>query len=596
MPTEIIRYQVTGQNPATGMIPITLDATGAGSVSIPVSSQKAGIDTIQAYMDSMNLTSNQAQVIWQSGNGVLAIENIQAYVQPGGNGTGYFPSGLTAANFGAPQSFNSLMFNTHPDNILAFFKSGSSGYNTKFPMLNQQITTQASWAGSGTDIAVTGTQAISNGHNPFNMVVTGNFVVPAAGAQVFTCYVNSSFLLGIGQSLSTTTPRGVPSYSAGTLITSGVNTTPFNSFQVLAGLNGPGPGYNFSNFTSGNTWATVTTTVSFSQPGVYPFELCYTGGIASERQLCLEANGGCIGPANYITGAPPAAAAAGSKLALTPNGGGPNLLGTTQNFVVTTQNIPFTSKPYLPLLEGVPATVYVCQPSGSFQYPTLPDNTTIDPNLALQAGALTIQGDNGSYQGKLGLSWNGTSYSLAYNGAAVDVNIPSTDITVQVADVAWYNSNIGFDLFTADAEIYGTTVPLQVNWLVSPVVSSYLPQITGDGNAHEVYFTLAKPMPPIQAATTTATATAGTGLTVQQVVNSVNSLGWILGFVVYVQTVSTTTQINSQITLTVTDTPTFLNGTTFSTGPYTYINAQVFPVVLGQGPTFDHVNAIGVSR
>ena len=76
---ETIRVVTTGANAGTRNFPVTVNTvTGAGTLplSIPVIGTDAGTSTVQAFMDTHSLSSNQAEIAWQptAGPSTVAIQ------------------------------------------------------------------------------------------------------------------------------------------------------------------------------------------------------------------------------------------------------------------------------------------------------------------------------------------------------------------------------------------------------------------------------------------------------------------------------------------------------------------------------------------
>jgi hypothetical protein len=209
MPIETLRYVVTGANPQTSTVQVTFNANGTGTGSISIKGVNSGVDTIQAFLDNFNLSSNQGQVVWQGTNGPISISPIQGYFG-GAQTTSTVPTGYGPSHFNSPQTFNSLMFNTHPASLLPG-DPHSSG-NQANPMANNAITSSGAYS---SDVLVSGD---SGGGILLSLV--GQFVVAAPGTIAFTAYDNSSFVIGV---------QGA-TYASGVQTLGGVTTTPIKGY------------------------------------------------------------------------------------------------------------------------------------------------------------------------------------------------------------------------------------------------------------------------------------------------------------------------------------------------------------------------------
>src|SRR5271157_2354978 len=100
--TETIRVVVAGANPQTKTFTVPVDtSTGAGvnPLTIPLNGVNAGTDTVQAFMDSHSLSSNQSTLVWQTTNSPIAVGSItmDTWASNGNVGwPGSFISGATS--------------------------------------------------------------------------------------------------------------------------------------------------------------------------------------------------------------------------------------------------------------------------------------------------------------------------------------------------------------------------------------------------------------------------------------------------------------------------------------------------------------------
>jgi hypothetical protein len=563
MPLETIRFTVAGANPAQQSIQVTVDSNGNAVGNFTYAGANVGVDTIQAFMDSHSLSSNQAQATWQNGNGLISLTGVTANVYAG-DGTGVVPA--TPSTLWFTQNFNSLMFNTHPQSLLAGDPHQSG--NQAQPFVNNAITYAGAYSG---DVIVQGNgiQAGASGANfNFVMCLTGSFIVTKAGSITLTAYADAAYVLGI---------QGA-SYVSGPNSNGGVTHTFLKNYPVIAAQND-------TNWANVSEWAASSAqpqVINFPEPGVYNFEIMFATGNHGEREFCLLANGNVIPPVAAVS-APPAPAPGTGSLILSPNATGPNLVGTNQSFTLQISGIKYTTVTCLPLLEGKSGTIIVANVPGGTTYslPTLPNGATI-PTAQVIANLIALSGNNGSWANRLSIvaGSNGV-YNLSYNGAAVDPNIATTQLTVTTRDVAYYSSAKNtFDLFNSTSQGGGSSASIQVNWQVAPSIASVMPTTLKSGGNYSVTFNLAKPLPPIQK-NIAAVFTGGGGLNVVGQTTNLNSSGFITGW-----TVSVTTPVvqgngaKVTIALTASGSITYLSGTSFETQTVTYINNLVTSIAL----------------
>lgn len=549
MPIETIRYVVTGANPATSSIQVTFGADGTGTGTITLTGTNSGVDTLQAFLDTFSLSSNQAQVVWQGPNGPISISPIQAYFA---QGNGSLPTGLTAASFSAPQTFNSLMFNTHPQSLLPGDPHESG--NQANPMVNNAITASGAYSG---DVAVAGDTG-----GGILLSLVGSFVVSQAGQVTFSAYDNAFFVIGCPGA----------SFVSGVQTLGSVATTPVNGYSTIAGRNGNWPG--------GNT-ATDVFTLSFPSPGVYPFEIYFASGVDAEREFCLLANNAVIPPASMVA-IPPAPAAGSGQMVLTPNSAGPDITGTTQVFTIQISGLSFDTQPYIPLLEGTTGYLLVANDAGdnNYTFPTLPNGGSVNPSLAASS-VFSLVGNNASWVNRIGLQWNGTNFILNYNGSSPDSRVESTTLTIENSDIAWFNpQNNTFDVYGVSGQGGGSQAEVLVYWLVSPTIGSVSPAtLNADGGTYQLVITFANPLPPIQN-NTQVQVVLGAGMTQVSSITNFDSDGWMLGVTVTLTTAVSATTQSSSVSVTVSGNLTYLSGSAFVTETVTFVNGQQFPLSL----------------
>ncbi len=549
MPIENVRYTVTGANPTTGVVQVNFADNGTGTGSITIAGNHPGADLVQAFIDELSLSSNQAQADWWSTNGPISVVQGMTTRVGAGDNTGEFP--VNASLTGPVQHFNGLMFNSYPQSI--FPSDPHQGGNAPnavpgipAPCLNNGVDTNGQYTGDTVVQGVTGS---------FNMSCSGSFVIAQAGQITFQVYVNSVFLMAV---------QGA-SYVSGPQYFNGVTQLPATGLAPQVGSNNePWPG---------GEYAVRTFTLNFPAPGVYAFEACATLGQFQERQFCVLANNAVIPtiPQPTFPAAPPPGT---GNLILTPNAAVPDVVGTTRTFTIVGANLTFQQQQYMPFLEGTAGSFLIANdPSNPvFTFPTLPNGGTVDPNVAL-ASIFSLSGDNTSWQNRIAITWNGTCYQLNYNGAAIDPNVAETMLTLQNSDLAWYNpANNAIDIYGVTNQGGGSVAQLPIYWLVNPTVASVAPTgLTGDGGTYTIAFTFVKPLPPIQNSAQ-ATFTAGAGFTILSSMPNLNSSGWITGYTVTVTTSVLSGNQTSSISFTLTDNQSYMQGTTLTTAALTYPN------------------------
>jgi hypothetical protein len=560
MPLETIRFTIGGANPTQKDIQVTVSNSGSATANFSYTGATLGVDTIQAFLDSHSLASNQSQVTWQNGNGLISLTGVLASVYSA-SGSGIVPASMSGLLF--TQAFNSLMFNTHPNTI--FPGDPHQSGNQAQPMVNNATTGSGAYSEDIT-LAGNGIQAGAPGANfNFNMILTGSFVVTQAGSITLTAYADAAYVMGIK---GATLVSGPQSYG-------GISHTFLNNYPVTCGQND-------TPWSTTDEWQTSSSqpqVINFSEPGVYPYEIMYSTGNHGERQFCLLANGVVIPPVATVV-APPAPPAGTGNLILSPNTAGPDLVGTAQSFTLLISGVKYTTVSALPLLEGTAGTVVISN-AGDTAYvlPALPNSDTVTPAQAIAAGVFALSGNNNSWQNKLSVVNSSGEYLLSYNAAAVDPNIATTELTLTVRDIA-YAAAASLDLYTASSQGGGSSVALQINWQVRPSIVSVMPTSLAGGSSLSVTFNLVKPLPPIQA-NIAAIFTGAGGLNVVNQNTNFNSAGFITGWTVDVTTpIVEGSGATASIALTASGAITYLSGTAFVTQTVTYINNLVTTITL----------------
>jgi hypothetical protein len=557
MPRETVNYTITpssGGSPRTGSISVNTSGTGAGSGSIVDIGTLAGVDSIQATISRVGLTSNAVNVVWQAINGPIAVTPVTAYVNTA-NYNANFPSGLTAGNFGnaVASGISGLMFNTFPQSL--FSGDPHAVGNQANPFVSNIVTLAGGYGGD---------QTISS--YPSLVCLTGNFVVGSAGNMNLMAVLNSTCIIAI---------QGA-SYVSGRQGFNGMTTTPIKGYSPLlgdSGLTGPPSVYPYNQ--------TDNFVVNFPTAGVYPFEICFASG-ASQCQFDLfygTGAGSLILPvASTIVPAPPSVI--NGNLVLTPTSQGPYVVGSSATISVQVQGINYTTLPYLGLLEGSTGYVFLTNSTSSGTNFVLPSFNGASPTNP-PPGMLNVTGDNGSYSGKLGFTFPVVgSVGLYYNGNSSDPNVAKTNITITQDDLAWYRSGFA-DMFQVTSQGGGQSFGIEVDWLVNPGLSapSFNPTtVTGNGVPVTFTISLAKPLPPLQNGTTCVltfdSSFSSSVITATPIMGGTGN-AWIIGWTASNTPILTLSALTSTVGIVISGTITYLSGNTFVTGMVNYYSHSI---------------------
>src|SRR5208282_5813321 len=275
------------------------------------------------------------------------------------------------------------------------------------------------------------------------------------------------------------------------------------------------------------------------------------------------------------------------------------LQDTTQYLYLTVSGVPYTTIPYIPVLEGIAGGVFLYDSAsnrfdfGGEIYPPI-GGVAVTAAAVVAANATSLSGDNTAWTGLFNLPYSGTPpsgfYTLAYSGGVVVSGVDVTNLTITANDIAWFNSaNNSIDLFTASSGGI-LQYPIQVAYMVMPgwngtIIDRSLITVTpatlqATGAAQTLNVNLPKPMSPEQQGLygTGNTVNAPTvsctgGVTVTTPPSPVlNGSGWLTGWTMTVTVPSSSSSGSFQLTFGVTGTLTYLSGNTFVTGTVTYIS------------------------
>lgn len=294
---------------------------------------------------------------------------------------------------------------------------------------------------------------------------------------------------------------------------------------------------------------------------------------------------GTAAPSTNTSLAAPVPGPASGHLTITPTGTA-SVVGGVQTLTVTVSGIVYSSIPYIPAYESVTGNLplYNNPSSNVFTYPTFNGNPVDKPTAATNAWALS--GNNASYQGRMAINFDGTNFVLNYNGAAPDVHVDTTTLTITADDIAWfYATNKSYDIFNNSG---GINLSVLVNWLVKPAIASVSPTAaSADGNAHVFNVALVKPISPRQLGTQFSTgnsfsaAFSMVGGTVTNTTAIFDGSGWLLGWNVTATIPSSTSNGTATLSANISaPTLTYLNGAGFTTGAVQYINGVIATINL----------------
>lgn len=568
MPRETVNYTITpsgGGSPRTGSISVDTSTTsgsgsgttGSGTGTIVDIGTLAGVDSIQATISRVGLTSNAVNVVWQATNGPIAVTPVTAYVNTA-NYNANFPSGLTAGNFGnaVASGISGLMFNTFPQSL--FSGDPHAIGNQANPFVSNIVTSAGGYGGDQTIASY-----------PSLVCLTGNFVVGSAGNMNLMAVLNSTCIIAI---------QGA-SYVSGRQGFNGMITTPIKGYSPLlgdSGLTGPPSVYPYNQ--------TDNFVVNFPTAGVYPFEICFASG-ASQCQFDLFYGTGArsliLPVASTIVPAPPGAI--NGNLVLTPTSQGPYVVGSSATINVQVQGISYNTRPYLGLLEGSTGYVFLTNSTSSGTDFVLPSFNGASPTNP-PPGMLNATGDNGSYSGKLSFTYPVSgSVGLYYNGNSSDPNVAKTNITITQDDLAWYRSGFA-DMFQVTSQGGGQSLGIEVDWLVNPGIGASPnvspTSVAADGSPVTFTISLVKPLPPLQNGTTcvlTFDSHFGSAVVTATPVMGGTGNAWITGWTaVATPVVNVSSTVVSNLNVTISGPVTYLYGTSFVThSNFTYYGGNV---------------------
>lgn len=631
--SETVVVTVTGANPTTKTYSVLVNTVTGDAVSNPLSvslvGTNSGTDMVVATMPSHVgvAPSNTADIAWQPTNGLLAVGPIT--ITPYANsamtrGWPTFGSALAGATISNSFVFNQVAPNypivgftdTVPglSSVAGYSPTPSGGGYKLNPMVAVQQTAGGGYA-SYTTIAGTTTNGSGGNHPGFVLDCLANLVVKTAGW--YTIYVNYANVSSFGVYIGNSTVAG-----GGTVTFASQNFNGGNGANPFPGTS-PRAGYGNLAVVSTNNSAVahpnvVSSYVNFSKPGIYPIEAiynqylsCQQGGdnnsffqityLQGQQNQNVGQGGSSIGSQSFpvtITATPPNQSPPTGALQLTPNGGAAALQiqGLTDTLSLNILGVPYTTVPYIPLLEGTAGDLRLYDNGTVFNFGGVTyGGVAPDYASAISTGAVAIAGDNTAWQGLLSVTPTGTSptgyLKLAYNGAQFPfTGIDVTNLTITADDIAWFNNaNKSYDLFAPSSSGGGLTYPIQIAYMVMPPSLASLTAspltMPADGGAHPITVTLPQPMSPEQQGlfgtgnTVSASASASGGVTVTVPSAVLNEAGWLTGWQMSCTVPHSSTNGSFQLSMNATGTLTYLNGEAFVVGGgVTYFNGIVATV------------------
>ena len=397
--TETLTFTVTGANPQTytTSVQINVDSNGVGSgtATFLYIGNNAGNDTVVATLTSQNgatgspFTSNQAGLAFQAVSGPIAVGPITLQIWPNqgdASSNGYFqnPNGTPPSQ---TLTVNALMLDPYPISWLPGYSNiyGSGNGAAIYPPVVPIVTAQGTWSGSNTVLTVV--ESFPNGRA--QEAWTGNFIVSAAGTYTFYADSADGTFLGIGGGVTYGPIYAFPPNSGG--------VTPLLGLPVVMCTN-----------MSGSNQSNISQSITFPAPGIYPFEATNAKAPGGNYYCNYIYSSGMFNPVNAVS--TPSGTPANGQLQLTPTGGNSNIFlqGQQGGLSLNISGIQYPTAQYMPILEGTIGGVFI------FNSPTS-NVFTVQTFNGLGIGdyspLFTITGDNGSWQGLIGVAEDQATYA-----------------------------------------------------------------------------------------------------------------------------------------------------------------------------------------
>lgn len=593
---ETVNVTIGGANPQTIPVTVPVDTTtGTGTATLTYTGTVGGSDSLQgsATIAGNALTSNSASVNWQQTNGSIQVGSVvTCYAwndSPGSGAVGDYiwknpadttswATNRTIADATATQTNNSLAFDAY---VNVGSGQGAPGWSS-FNAAGQETSRISFPPYSGN----------------FNCIITANLLVPAPGSYSLTLTNKDGSNWGIGVSAT----GAVPTWPGkGTITGTAAQTmTVKNQFPLLVAPQLPH---------SDAGWIGVNTNVvTFSQAGVYPIEINWDFWIHTGRVMHVTSSSGELAPVTLI--AAPAPSTPSGNLTITPGGGATNLqvVGQPITLSVNVSGITYPTKSYCPVLEGTTGKLYMYNDPNNptFTFQTYNGNA-VDKTAAASGVFGISSSDNTAYQGLFSIGYDGTNFTLNYNGntanASAGSRVLSTDLILQDDDIAWYNSvTKTFDTFTVSGSTGGNLFNLEVDYMNRPSVASISPTaVPANGGSYTLAIALNKAFSPQQQGakntgnTVNASCTIAGATSTGTPVPVLDGAGWLTGWnVPFTAPVATTNQTLT-VGFNVSGTLTYLSNDTFVTNTVTYIAAETIGTITAAGTSFVAPVAVGMT-
>jgi hypothetical protein len=545
-------------------------------------------------------TNGQIQIgpvtayMWNDSNTVTAIQNYPKFnpADPAVTSLG-IQSGLASSN-GNGLAVLSTSYGYVGSAVGNSLVLDAGGIGNSNPLTWETLTATGGIVGSTSPFPSVSTN--------FNAVFLCNIIVPTAGTHTINVQNKHQVLVGIGGLFGGTPFASAPFYSTGSNIPpAGQTMTAYSGFPLL-------PWFPYNNISYPEPVTSIS--VNFPSAGIYPMEVDYDYWYHSGRTMCLSFDnattsfGGNSVPTNYpVTTSvvtPPPASTPSGVLTITPAGGVTNFqfTGSPITLTVNISGVTYTSKSYCPVLEGTSGNLllYNSASSSTYTFQTYNGNS-VNKTAYAPVGFQLSSADNNAYQGLFGVSYNGSDFSLNYNGTTANSTsasrVLSTSLIVTADDVAWFNnSNNSFDLFVPAGSTGGNTFNFEVDYMNNPSVASISPTtITANGNSYTLVISLSKAFSPQQqgAFGTGNTVNCSCSITGATSTGSpspnLDSGGWLTGWNVPFTAPLATSNQTLTVSLTVSGTLTYLSGDTFVTNTITYISGNV-GTITANGSTY----------
>lgn len=600
MPIETISITVTGANPQTKNVQISVDPnTGSGSGTVTFSAANGGFDAAQgtATISGNPYTSNVANLAWQATNGVVSLINavtLQAFQNPGNTTTWH---GIGSALTGVLGPYNSVIVNQVVNNTpisgLVTPDGNSGEYKLVPPHIDLVTNTGTALTANGTALPYSGS---------FVTFFHGKIVVSTAGVHTFYFLADDSFAMYLGpNTVSGQQPTRVQ--GAYTLQPNGSSpATPLTADLAFPG-DPAWPLMGTRNTSASQIQQTDYIYVNFPSPGVYPFMVWWVNNADGQAYLQMTATPGqgVIPPSNTGTfgsvikpvalQANPSATTPAGNLQLSLANGNFHVVGDSTTLNVSVNGINYPTKPYIPVLEGVAGNIAIYNSASlnQFNFQTYNGQPVDKPTAA--SAAFGLVGDNTAWQGRVSVVFDGTNFQLNYNGQPFVGGTATTQLTLTADDIAWFNSvTKTYDVFAASVGGGGLVYNIEVDYMISASVASVTPStVVADGGQHVFTVNLTKPLSPQQqgAFNTGNTVTISTswsgGVVTNSVTPNVDGSGFLTGWNVTATVSASTVNVSVTLNATIQGNLTRLVGTVFTTGNVVYVNNATIATITLQG-------------